>query len=82
MQKFGTPGLEIQQLVMIAVSIFLTAPYVNTLSEYNLDCVVILEINLRRISRAFSATERKLRPKPGVTSVKNTAYGATNKQPS
>ena len=45
LQQFGTPGLEIQQLVMIAVSIFLTAPYVNTLSEYNLDCDVILEKN-------------------------------------
>ena len=60
----------------------LTAPHVNGLSEYNLDGIDILEVTYVALHMSFCAIVRKLRCREDVTYVTNTAYGATNKQPS
>lgn len=60
----------------------LTAPHVNGLPEYYLDETDILKMTYVAFHVYFYATVRKLRCWQDVTYVTNTAYGATNKQPS
>lgn len=59
-----------------------TAPHVNGVSEYNLDWIDILDMMYVALHMSFCAIARKLRCRQNVTYVTNTAYGATNKQPS
>lgn len=59
-----------------------TAPHVKAVSEYNLAGIGILQMTYVALHTSFCAIARKLRCREDVTYVTNTAYGATNKQPS
>lgn len=59
-----------------------TAAHVNCVSEYNFDGIDILEMTYVTFHMSFCAIAPLLRYQENVTCVTNTAYGATNKQPS